>query len=96
MALSKTEVPFLYNMVDGVIVPRIVTQRRVDEVKRMLTLSPGDVVINSYQKSGTTWVQHIVKLLINRGKEDGKIIPHTIPRLEFDAPDPANPYHRPI
>lgn len=96
MALSKTEVPFLYNMVDGVIVPRIVTQRRVDEVKRMLTLSPGDVVINSYQKSGTTWVQHIVKLFINGGKEDGKIIPQAIPWLEFDAPDPAHAYHMPI
>jgi len=95
MALSKTELPFLYNVVDGLIVPSIITQRRVDEMKRMLTLSPGDVVINSYQKSGTTWVQHIVKLLRNSGKEDGKLIPEAIPWLEFDAPQDS-PYHRPI
>ena len=95
MAL-KTELPFRYNVVDGLIVPKIVTQRRVDEVKQVLTLSPGDVVINSYQKSGTTWVQHIVKLLRNNGKEDGKIIPEGIPWLEFDAPDKDSPYHMPI
>ena len=96
MALSKTELPYNHNVVDGLIVPVLVTQTRVDELKQKLSLSPGDVVTVSYQKSGTTWVQHIVKLLRNDGKEDGKVIPQAIPWLEYDAPDADHPYYRQI
>ncbi len=96
MALSKTELPYNHNVVDGLIVPVFVTQTRVDDIKQKLSLSAGDVVIASYQKSGTTWLQHIVKLLRNDGKEDGKVIPRAIPWLEMDASDADSPYYRQI
>ncbi|GFU54161.1 sulfotransferase 1C4 [Nephila pilipes] len=32
------------------------------------SLQPGDLVISSYPKNGTTWLQHIVFLLLGRGR----------------------------
>ena len=92
MDASKTAVlPFAYNMVDGLITPLEVTQRKVDEVKAKLRLRQGDVVVDTYPKSGTTWVQQILKLLKNGGKEDGMIVEAAVPWLEFELP-PESPF----
>ena len=93
MALSKTaELPFAYNVIDGLMVPPMITQRKVDEVKAKLRLCPGDVVVNTYPKSGTTWVQQILKLLKNGGKEDGRDVAFEVPWLEVEVP-PEIPFH---
>ena len=90
---SKTDLPYCHNVVDGLIVPRFVTQTRVDELKHSLMLCPGDVVVNTYSKSGTTWVQQIVKLLRSDGKEDGTTISDAIAWL--DCGD-GYPNYRPL
>ena len=93
MALSKTaELPFAYNAIDGLMVPPMITQRKVYEVKAKLRLCPGDVVVNTYPKSGTTWVQQILKLLKNGGKEDGRDVAFEVPWLEVELP-PEIPFH---
>ena len=43
--------PFNHNVVDGMMVPVIVTQQRVDELKTF-KLRPDDVFVVTYPKSG--------------------------------------------
>ena len=42
------------------------------ELKRDYVAKPGEVVVASYPKSGTTWMQHIVSLIKNNGVDDGE------------------------
>lgn len=80
--MSSAELPFKHNIVHGVVFPPgTITQQRMDEMKD-LPLRPDDLLIVTYPKSGTTWVQQIVKLIANDGKEDGKTIDEAIPFLE--------------
>ena len=79
------KLPFTYNLVDGLIVPNYFMQNKVNELKEKLILCQGDVVINTYPKAGTTWVQQICKLLRNGGKEDGMKVFEAIPWLEVTA-----------
>ena len=93
MASSETaELPFMHNVVDGLMVPPMITQKKVDEVKAKLKLCPGDVILNTYPKSGTTWVQQILKLLKNGGKEDGRDLMVAVPWPEVKIP-PELPFH---
>ena len=47
-----------------------------------MKLRPDDVWIVTYPKCGTTWTQQIVRLIINRGKDDGLTIKESIPWVE--------------
>ena len=52
----------------------------MDELKNF-PLRADDVFVVGYVKSGTTWLQLIVKLILSNGKEDGKTVLDTIPWL---------------
>ena len=54
----------------GVPMHRYVTQQRVDELANM-ELRPDDLFIVTYPKSGTIWMQQIVKLICSGGEDDG-------------------------
>lgn len=69
----SVDLPFKHSVVDGLVVPAFMTQKRLDEL-RDFQLRPEDVFIVTYMKSGTTWLQQIAKLIRNEGKEDGKTI----------------------
>jgi len=43
--------PFKHNLVDGMMVPPFITQKRVDELKT-LKLRPDDVFVVTYPKAG--------------------------------------------
>ena len=62
---------------DGVVLPRL-SPERWEELKNF-PLHHDDVFIVTFPKSGTTWVQQIVRLLRNG---DGKILDRCIPWLE--------------
>ena len=51
-------------------------------------ISPGDLYVATYPKSGTTWVQHIVSL-IQKGGERKTHIRTDIPWMEFIGKDEA-------
>ena len=57
------------------------TPERWEELKRF-PLSPGDVFIVTYPRSGTTWMQQIVKLLRNGGQPNHVTLDRAIPWLE--------------
>ena len=52
------------------------------EELRKFPLRPDDVFIVTFEKSGTTWMQQIVKLLRNGGQQDGVRLDKSIPWLE--------------
>lgn len=57
----------------------------MDELKTF-KLRADDVFIDTYPKSGTTWMQQIVKLICNDGQDDGRKVDDAIPWLERDGP----------
>ena len=60
------------------------TPERWEELER-LPLLPGDVFIVTYPRSGTTWMQQIVKLLRSDGQPDHVTVDRAIPWLEVGA-----------
>ena len=75
----------------GILVPPFVTEEWMEELKSF-ELRSDDVWVISYPKSGTTWVQHIVKLLRNGGKDDDRKIEDAIPYVEMINKDPIFKY----
>ena len=73
-----------HNIINGVVFPPMVTQQRMDELKDF-ALRPDDVMISCLPKSGTTWLQQIVKLIRTNGKESGEKIPDAVPWIETNT-----------
>lgn len=71
----------------GLLVPPFVSEEWMEELNSF-ELRPDDVWVVSYPKSGTTWVQQIVKLLRNGGKDDGRKITDAIPFVDSVTKDP--------
>ena len=69
------------NTVNGVGVPEVVTQERVDQLKTM-KLYPDDVFIVTPTSSGTTWMQQIVRLIHSKGEQDGRVLSDAVPWIE--------------
>ena len=60
------------------------------KLKKDLKLYPDDVWIATYPKSGTTWVQQIVRLIRNGGRPDDVKISVAVPWPEAGWKFPAN------
>ena len=69
------------HIVNGVLVPPLVTQAQVDKLKSFPVRSD-DIWIVTFPKSGTTWTQQIIRLARNAGKDDGKKVSVSVPWLE--------------
>ena len=67
--------------VNGLPVTFFVQQETVDQLKN-LQLYPDDVWVVTYPKSGTTWMQQIVRLIRNNGVQDDVKIDKAAPWLE--------------
>ena len=57
--------------VEGMRVPPGITAEHVLKQRDSLILRPSDVFVATYPKCGTTWMQQIVKLIVNNGVETG-------------------------
>ena len=66
------------NVVDGLPMPKLILQQKVDKLKNM-KLYPDDVWVVSYPKCGTTWTQQIVRLIRNNGVDEDRIITEAVP-----------------
>ena len=58
------------NNVNGVLRLPCVTEESMQELNDGFVARPGDVVVATYPKSGTTWMQQILKLIRNGGVDD--------------------------
>lgn len=75
------DIPYRLNKVYGVLVPTYITKERIDELRKMPVYSD-DLFIVTYPKSGTTWMQQIVKLIRNNGVDDSRPVTEVIPWVE--------------
>jgi hypothetical protein len=66
----------------GLNVPPFFDLQWVKSMKTVVKLRPDDIWVVAYPKSGTTWTQQIVRLIINRGKDDGKLLTDAVPWVE--------------
>ena len=70
------------NIIHGIPFPAFINQQRFDELRERFKLCPNDLFVVTYPKSGTTWLQQIVKLIKNGGIEDGRRSNEVVPWLE--------------
>ncbi len=80
-AAGVDEYPYKTSLVDGVRFFPAITKERMDQL-RGFKLRPDDLFVVAYPKSGTTWLQQIVKLIRNGGREDGRRCNVAVPWLE--------------
>ena len=61
----------------------------IESMKDTVKLRPDDIWVVTYPKSGTTWTQQIVRLIINGGKDDDTKITDAVPWVEGFTSIPA-------
>ena len=68
----ETKKPFTMNLslINGIPMNSMISQQKVDELAN-LYLRPGDLFLVSYPKSGSTWMQKIVELVLSNGVDNG-------------------------
>ncbi len=89
--VGRVEYTYKTNLIDGVPFPPFISQQRMNEL-RDFKLRSDDLFVVTYPKSGTTWLQQIVKLIRNGGKEDERRCNEVVLWLEsrgghMDDPD---------
>ena len=93
------QVPHCKLLESGLSVPVFLDDEWIKHMKDEVKPRPDDIWTVSYPKSGTTWIQQIVRLIINRpGKEDGKLLTDAVPWVEaFNKKIPRydKPLHEP-
>jgi len=67
--------------VNGLLVPDFINVDRLKDFE----LYPDDVWVVTYPKCGTTWTQQIVRLIRNKGVQDGVRITAAVPFLEANS-----------
>lgn len=90
--MAQTEWTYKMNVVDGIPFPPYITQQHMDQLKNF-PLRSDDIILATYPKSGTTWMQQVLKLIYTGGKENGKNVSEAVPWLERGTAsmDTSNP-----
>ena len=78
--------------INGLKVPGIFDAEWIKSMNDAVGPRPDDVWVVTYPKCGTTWTQQIVRLIINKGKDDGLKIDEAVPWPEGFANIPAIGY----
>ena len=73
--------------IDGIRLPTSITPRDIFNLKEHLKPRQDDVFIVTFPKCGTTWMQQIVKLIWNKGEEDGRDIDAAVPWVDPMTPE---------
>ena len=79
------------NKINGVLYPPFINQSRIDGLRTYALLND-DLFIVSYPKSGTTWMQQIVRSIKSRGDLDVPLAT-AIPWLEGDGEEACRVYY---
>lgn len=73
-----------FNNINGVLYPPFINQAKLDRLKDF-TLWDDDLFVVSYPKSGTTWMQQIVRSIKTRASVSDLPLAAAIPWLEADG-----------
>ena len=79
---NMSKLPFRHTTVNGIVYPFSVKMDKLEN----FPLHSNDLFIDTYPKSGTTWMQHITKLIHNNGIDDGSNIDKASTWLEYEIP----------
>jgi hypothetical protein len=66
---------FPVNIVHGIPCPTPVTVERWDLLQRTIQYRPSDVLVSAFPKCGTTWIEHVVLLLLHGKNEHMTLSP---------------------
>jgi len=65
-----------------VVFPSFVTQKEIDLIQEKFVVKDDDIFVVAYPKSGTTWMEQIVHLILNNGVQGDKVLSEAVPWLE--------------
>ena len=81
-SIGTNKLPYSLNkLASGLLVPPFTTQELIDELRKM-SLRKDDVFVVTFPKSGTTWMQQVVKLIHRNGEDNNEVIVKAAPWLE--------------
>jgi sulfotransferase len=62
--------------------PIFISQADMDLIEKEFVVKDGDVFVVTYPRSGTTWTEQIVHLLVNKGEQGEQRLTDAVPWLE--------------
>ena len=62
--------------------PPFVTQKDLDLIQEKFVVRDSDIFVVAYPKSGTTWMEQIVHLMLNNGIQGDKVLSEAVPWVE--------------
>lgn len=62
--------------------PPFITQREMDIIAKDFEVKDNDVFVVTYPRSGTTWMEQVVHLLLNHGEQGSKVLGDAVPWVE--------------
>ncbi|MDJ0718890.1 MAG: sulfotransferase domain-containing protein [Prochloraceae cyanobacterium] len=65
-----------------VVFPPFVTQKEMDLIEKKFVVRDSDIFVVAYPKSGTTWMEQIVHLMLNNGVQGDKVLSEAVPWVE--------------
>ena len=63
-------------------VPTFISQADMDQIEKEFVVKNGDVFVVTYPRSGTTWTEQMVHLLVNKGEQGEQRLTDAVPWLE--------------
>lgn len=62
--------------------PPFITQREMDIIAAKFEVLEDDIFVVTFPRSGTTWMEQIIHLLLNNGEQGGKLLGDAVPWVE--------------
>lgn len=62
--------------------PVFISQADLDQIEKEFVVEDGDVFVTTYPRSGTTWTEQMVHLLLNEGEQGEQRLTDAVPWLE--------------
>lgn len=82
-AREDREINYPLNLINGVHQIHKQEEQATNDLISDFETRDDDVFVCAYMKSGTTWVQHIINLLLNKGEPSTKSYAEAVPWLEY-------------
>jgi len=62
--------------------PFMITQEHMDMLAKEFIIKDDDIFVVTFPRSGTTWTEQIIHLLLNNGEQGGELLTEAVPWLE--------------
>lgn len=85
MAEEQVQYTYKHEVVNGTVFPAFITQEKYDLACTRVPLQTDDIIISTYPKSGTTWTQKIVRLVVHGPIPKGLKLADVVPWHEAEA-----------